>query len=603
MPRRKNRNKQGKKIDISDIIPETDTIVTPKSEFQKVKEKQSRVNNSSWNNETEKGDPLSPISNYSEYSNKQSLSVNTFNANSQYYDDVKKISSDSYQKFGLKEYKNCPGFMQRPIDDAIEPVKNFLEMDFNCKSKGDINGESLDTTIKKALNSTYASNPTSCQTIGIPVLQKGYNLFLQSHTGTGKTDIFMTHGLSNIELETDKPNVLILCHGRNAASQAYSRFCNMAGFFRKYSKDVPKKKKKKKKSKVVDFRKKSSQKVDLKSFNKNRILLAVGENKQKGERVSNFTIKRDIKNLRVNKPKVVIGTLGRIGDLIKKGELDLSEVRFITFDEYDEIHKQVHTITELQEQGMADEENFFVNTYYKINEIIDKLSKQSEPVQTMYCSATIENEILEKFLNSQNYIITLKDGVSNLENIMQTKIPIDLLSLDYNPKYYAEIISDIKKNSGFINKVLIFVNNKKTGFDIKNYLRKLGVTQTESICSNESTEVGQKIINNYRNNKIEVLITTNMLSRAMDISDIDIVINIGLPREQNGDQVYNTYQQRIGRTGRCYKPGIALTIYDSSNQNETNLLKQIEKKNNSKIIDFPKNGILKQEYNKFKNKF
>ena len=136
-----------------------------------------------------------------------------------------------------------------------------------------------------------------------------------------------------------------------------------------------------------------------------------------------------------------------------------------------------------------------------------------------------------------------------------------------------------KKKLDFIKEVFdvcemaqsfIFVNTKDFAEKIHEWLRKAGY-KSYIMFSKMSKEERDKTIQQFRAGEINVLITTNLVARGIDVPEVDLVINYDVPQTREGNQNVGdpeTYLHRIGRTGRFGKQGVALSIYDRDQDKE-----------------------------------
>jgi ATP-dependent RNA helicase DDX19/DBP5 len=124
---------------------------------------------------------------------------------------------------------------------------------------------------------------------------------------------------------------------------------------------------------------------------------------------------------------------------------------------------------------------------------------------------------------------------------------------------------------------MIFVNKKATAEFLLQLLMKLG-RQAITLTSDQTDAERDNIMDNFRQEKFPVLISTNVLARGIDVPAVDIVINYDIPEiRQYGwsEPDYANYLHRVGRTGRFGTDGIALTFFE--NETEESMMEKIEK--------------------------
>lgn len=224
-------------------------------------------------------------------------------------------------------------------------------------------------------------------------------------------------------------------------------------------------------------------------------------------------------------PQFIIGTPGRIKDLEKRGILNFSKFRHVVLDEVDR----------MLDMGFIRD----------IKHIISLLPKER---QSLFFSATIPNatkSIMENFLTNP-ITISVKTGKTS-HNVDQDVVKI-------NGKKKIDILHDLLNDEEF-QKVLVFGRTKWGVRKVEAQLLKQGV-RVASIHGNKSQPQRSRALNMLKNNKIRVLIATDVASRGLDVRDITHVINYDAPES------YDDYVHRIGRTGRAGKKGVAITFID-----------------------------------------
>ena len=131
------------------------------------------------------------------------------------------------------------------------------------------------------------------------------------------------------------------------------------------------------------------------------------------------------------------------------------------------------------------------------------------------------------------------------------------------PKKKLDFIKEVFESCE-MTQSFIFVNSKDFAEKVHQWLRKAGYSSyiMFSLMSNEERD---ETIRKFREQKFNVLITTNLIARGIDVPEVELVINYDVPQKKENGKIGGdpeTYLHRIGRTGRFGKTGIALTIYD-----------------------------------------
>lgn len=230
-----------------------------------------------------------------------------------------------------------------------------------------------------------------------------------------------------------------------------------------------------------------------------------------------------IKQLRRG-PQVVIGTPGRVKDLIEQGELKLDATTTFILDEADR----------MLDMGF-------------LPAIKDIISEIKEKPQTLCFSATITPEIT-KLLDRM-----LKDPVTVSVRTSETgeHIAQDIIYVPEEAKRFdtlCEVLEEID-----YDKILIFAEMKYTVSDLVKKLARAGIS-AEAIHGNKTQPQRQRSLKNFKEGKVDILVATDVAARGLDIPNVTHVINYEQP------QTYEDYIHRIGRTGRAGKEGQAYTF-------------------------------------------
>jgi len=221
----------------------------------------------------------------------------------------------------------------------------------------------------------------------------------------------------------------------------------------------------------------------------------------------------------------VIGTPGRLKDLINKGIIAPSRFGTLVLDEADR----------MLDMGFLPDMRF----------IMEKMPKQK---QTLFFSATMtrEVEVLISSLLKSPVRISVKSG-DTAKNIEQ-----DIVRAGGRDK--LEVLHDLLIQDG-CTKVLVFGRTKHGVERLSKKLVERGF-KAESIHGNKNQSKRQRALSAFRDNHAHILVATDVAARGLDIPDVTHVINFDMP------STYEDYVHRIGRTGRGNKKGKALTIVD-----------------------------------------
>lgn len=224
-------------------------------------------------------------------------------------------------------------------------------------------------------------------------------------------------------------------------------------------------------------------------------------------------------------PNFVIGTPGRLLDHIESRNLKLDKFTNVVLDEADH---------------MVD-----IGFLHDIQKLISMLPTNR---QSLFFSATIDGkvrEVLKSFVNNDPVTISVKTG-DTAENVSQDVIKIEHQGQKINKLFELLSQKDFEK-------VLIFGRTKHGVQKLSDELRSKGF-RADAIHGNKRQNQRIKTLENFKSNRITILIATDVASRGLDIPNVSHVINYDQPQD------YDTYIHRIGRTGRADKKGKAITF-------------------------------------------
>jgi len=267
--------------------------------------------------------------------------------------------------------------------------------------------------------------------------------------------------------------------------------------------------------------------------------------------VGGTSILEDVASLRNVVPHVVVGSVGRVFDMIRRKHLRVHNLKLFIMDEADE----------MLSRGFKDQ-------IYKIFQYL------KSDVKVALFSATLPDEILQMSTHfMQNPVkITVEAEKLNLEGIQQ---------------YYVALTNDaakfdtLKDIFGFltVNQCIIYVNSVNRVVDLYEAMVKDGF----SVCSIHSSmpaDQRERAFTEFRTGTYRVLISSNVTSRGIDIQQVSTVINFDVPK------CVNTYLHRIGRSGRWGRKGLAINFIT---RQDVGTMKNIERHYKSTIEELPAN--------------
>ncbi len=332
--------------------------------------------------------------------------------------------------------------------------------------------------LKRNIAGKGYTTPTPIQDQAIIPILEGRDLIGIANTGTGKTAAFLIP-LINKALHDRRQKVLIVAPTRELAVQIRDEFFAFSKGLSIYC------------------------------------ALCIG----------GANISRQKNDLRRN-PNFVIGTPGRIQDLLRSNSLNLFDFGAVVLDEADH---------------MVD-----IGFIRDVRYIISLLPKGR---QSLFFSATIDGKVKE-ILNSfvQNPVTVSVKITDTLENIKQNTIRV----VDRNKK--VDQLHNLLIQEEF-EKVLVFGRTKHGVQKLADELVKRGF-KADAIHGNKRQNQRIKTLERFKRNEIQILLATDVASRGLDIPNVSHVINYDLPES------YEAYIHRIGRTGRMDRRGVALTFIE-----------------------------------------
>lgn len=242
---------------------------------------------------------------------------------------------------------------------------------------------------------------------------------------------------------------------------------------------------------------------------------------------------------------ILVGTPGRVYDLIMSGILRTKDVKKFVIDEVDEM--------------------FNLGFRPQTVSIMETLPPKR---QNLMFSATLSEDVenlVNKFFNKPKIVKIVPHGTP-LEKIIQIGYPV----LNFNTK--LNLLVHLLKNEEEFQKVLVFVSTKKQADAVFAFIEKKHPEQVAVIHSNKSQNQRFNAVNALHDGKVRILIATDVVARGIDITDITHVINVDTPLSP-GDYIH-----RIGRTGRADKPGTAITFITESEGLYLDLIEEFMKK-------------------------
>ncbi|BCB04847.1 DEAD/DEAH box helicase [Bacillus sp. KH172YL63] len=348
--------------------------------------------------------------------------------------------------------------------------------------------------------------PTEIQKKMIPLILKGQSAIGQSQTGTGKTHSYLLPIVEKVKGDTEQVQAVITAPTRELAQQIYQE--------------------------VLKLTKNS----DITS----RCFIG-GTDKQ-----------RTIEKLK-SQPNIVVGTPGRINDLMKDQALFVHTASLLVIDEADL----------MLDMGFIED--------------VDQIAaKMPEKLQMLVFSATIPEKLkpfLKKYMENPQYAHVEPEQLSakNIEHVIVPLKSRDKTNLLYN------ILVEINPYLA-----IVFTNTKQKADEVADALIAKGL-KVGRIHGDLTPRERKKMMKQIRNLDYQYIVATDLAARGIDIEGVSHIINYELPQD------LDFYVHRSGRTARAGNSGIALTIYTPSDEDALNRLMKLG-------IDFSHRDIKKGEW-------
>ncbi len=377
--------------------------------------------------------------------------------------------------------------------------KNYNENEVN--SFEDLN---LKENLLRGIYGYGYEKPSVIQQKAILPVIDGHDVIAQAQSGTGKTATFTIGMLQNIDETQDEIQALILAHTRELALQILNVIKNISSY------------------------------MNL------RYNLCVGG-----------TLIRDNIDELLKNPQIIIGTPGRVLDMINKKALNTRNLKILIIDEADEMLSKIFS-----------------------NQIYDIFRFLPNSIQVGLFSATMTEEFfkLSKCFMRDPVKILVKNEELTLEGIKQFYINVD------KNEYKFDTLCDIYEACS-ISQTIIYANSKRGVEEISRRLNDNNFS-IASIHGEMSQDERNKIMEEFRNGQSRILISTDLLSRGIDVQQVSLVINYDIPNN------IESYIHRIGRSGRYGRKGVAINFVTGYDYKK---MEEIEKFYSTQVDELPTN--------------
>ena len=317
----------------------------------------------------------------------------------------------------------------------------------------------MNENIRKIFETTGFEEMSEVQKAAIPAIMDGNSLFIQAKTGAGKTYAYLIPSVANVYPQSPDTQILIIAPTRELAVQVNESAERICPFFNVHP------------------------------------VVCIG----------GLDIDRQINALR-HRPHIIIGTPGRLNDLLQQGKIRLDHIRMLIMDEADQI----------------------ISTGQK-EEVHSLLRYIPHDVQMVALSATSNPEVMQ-FLpqNTEKLILD--------ENRVNERIDVKHIITDQRQETLLNLLKHLP-----VTTAIVFTNYKEDANQLSELLQKQGILSS-AFSSYFEEKKRLSILKQFREGKIRVLVATDAAARGLDISDVSHIIHYDLPMDKE------TFIHRSGRS-------------------------------------------------------
>ncbi len=369
--------------------------------------------------------------------------------------------------------------------------------------------------VQQALEEIGFVNPTEVQKRLLPIVNSGRDLVGESKTGSGKTHTFLLPIFEKLDETKAEVQVVITAPSRELATQIFDACKQIAKHFQ--------------------------EEIRLANY------------------VGGTDKLRQIEKLKGSQPHIVIGTPGRIYDLVKSGDLAIHKATTFVVDEADMT----------MDMGFLD----------TVDKIAASLPKS---VQILVFSATIPQK-LQPFL--KKYLTNPVIEQIKTKTVIADTIDNWLVSTKGRDKN-GQLLEILKTMQPYM--AMLFVNTKERADDLHAFLTANGL-KVAKIHGGIPPRERKRIMNQVKKLDFEYIVATDLAARGIDIEGVSHVINDAIP------QALSFFVHRVGRTGRNGMAGTAITLYQPSDDSD---IKELEKMGIAFTPKVLKNGEFQDTYDR-----
>lgn len=392
---------------------------------------------------------------------------------------------------------------KEPMDqETIEMFQKLMTETPDLEQIDDFEKMNLKTELLRGIYAYGYERPSEIQQKGIMPIVNGSDIIGQAQSGTGKTATFSIGTLQRIDTTVKETQAVILAHTRELADQINRAISTLGHYL------------------GIQF-----------------CLCTKGVSVRKNQEV----LRR--------RPHVVIGTPGRVYDMICRNYLQTDKIKIMVLDEADE----------MLSKGF-------------VEQIKNIFRRMPQNAQVALFSATMPHEFFEittKFMKNPIKIL-IKNEELSLNGIKQFYFDVE------KNEYKFETLCDLY-NVLTIAQSIVYCNSRRMVEQLSYDLREAGFAVSD-INGDMSPEEREETMNNFIAGKSRVLVSTDLLSRGIDIQQVSVVINYDLPTS------LESYLHRIGRSGRYGRKGVAINFITYHDHNK---IREIQKHYGIEIEKMP----------------
>jgi translation initiation factor 4A len=372
--------------------------------------------------------------------------------------------------------------------------------------------QGISTNVLRGVYGYGFDNPSPIQKQAIAPVIQGQDVIAQAQSGTGKTGCFTVACLSRIDMESKTTQALIMAPTRELARQIHSVTMSVGTYM---------------------------------GSDENKLVIKL--------LVGGTSTEEDTASLRNDVPHVIVGTPGRIHDMLRRRHIKSQNLSLLILDEADE----------MLSVG-------FKEQVYNVFQFL------KSDVQVALFSATLPPDLItltNKFMRDPVRILVKSEQLT-LEGIRQHYI-----ALDQDGEKY-ETLRDLYRSLA-IGQCIIYCNSVRRVQDLYEAMK---ADDYRVCCIHSAMDKTERSENydEFRRGSFNVLISSNVTARGIDIQSVSTVVNFDMPKDTH------TYLHRIGRSGRWGRKGVAINF---ATKRDYKKMKEIERYYNTTITELPSSFV------------